>query len=272
MEHLFEYKDNDLFFHHSVDMPPHDMLYGMHIHEIYEIFYLISGTGEFIIEGNSYSITPGCIILLKSNEAHHIRMNTNERYERIVLHFYPDILDGITNGKALLIPFDRPLGVNNLFLPSADADNQIRKCLFDILAEKGTKEDIRLSIQVNLFKILHTIKNNLNIDIYSDYDTKNARINEILNFINEHLFESISVNYICDKFFISKSYLSQLFKESTGTSLWNYVLSKRLTYSKNLIRSGVPATIAANQCGFSDYTSFFRAYKKHFGTAPSDNR
>ena len=96
------------------------------------------------------------------------------------------------------------------------------------------------------------------------------QIEEILKYINNNLSEDLSILILSDKFFISKYYLMHKFKKETGYTLHNYVLQKRLLMAKELIKSGESVTKASLQCGFKDYSSFLRSFKKMFNTTPRD--
>jgi AraC-like DNA-binding protein len=91
---------------------------------------------------------------------------------------------------------------------------------------------------------------------------------QILAYVNEHLFEEISIQSIADAFYRSPSQISRIFQQATGNSLWKYVTIKRLMSARELIQRGEPAAVAATACGFSEYSSFYRAYKGHFGHSP----
>ena len=62
--------------------------------------------------------------------------------------------------------------------------------------------------------------------------------------------------------------MMRLFKQETGYTIGNYISSKRLLLAKELILSGMPATQACFDCGYKDYSTFSRAYKKNFGKSP----
>lgn len=59
------------------------------------------------------------------------------------------------------------------------------------------------------------------------------------------------------------------FKEETGFTIHSYITSKRLLFARSLIAQGIPVMKASEQSGFHDYTTFVRAYKKQFGSAPT---
>ena len=99
-----------------------------------------------------------------------------------------------------------------------------------------------------------------------------AQIENLLRYINTHLTEDLSAEALAGKYYISKFHLMRKFKEETGYTLHQYVLSKRLVRGRSLITEGIPVTKAASLCGFGDYTTFVRAYKKQFRSVPGEAR
>ena len=71
------------------------------------------------------------------------------------------------------------------------------------------------------------------------------------------------------QFYISKFYLMRRFKEETGYTIHGYVTEKRLILAREKIASGLSLSQVAEDCGFGDYSSFSRAYKKRFGVSPT---
>ena len=90
----------------------------------------------------------------------------------------------------------------------------------------------------------------------------------IITYVNEHLGEIKSLDEIEQNFYFSRSYLNRIFKKKTGSTIWNYIILKRLLNAQNDIKMGKSAALAAAMNGFSDYSSFYRQYKKQFGTSP----
>ncbi|HZH62540.1 MAG TPA: AraC family transcriptional regulator [Metabacillus sp.] len=267
------YKDHQLFFTKNCDMPPHPTKYGMHAHEIYEIYYLISGKGIFSVEGNEYLLNPNSIMLIRSNEAHYVEMNNDLPYERIVLHFFPQFLEQIDPNRILLAPFDnRALGVNNYYPPGSFSNQLVRSCLDNILEVKDNDYQKRVAIITNLLTILNELNKSFhNKDFQLLFTAQNSQLTEVISYINEHLFEIISIESICKQFYISKSQLNILFKKATNTTVWKYITTKRLISARHLLYDGVPAFEACKQCGFKDYSTFYRRYRDFFGTSPQDD-
>lgn len=70
---------------------------------------------------------------------------------------------------------------------------------------------------------------------------------------------------------MSRSQIYRVFREYTGTSVWDYVRSKRLFAVRELMQNGVRPAKAASEYGFQNYSSFYRAYKKQFDCSPQDD-
>lgn len=100
------------------------------------------------------------------------------------------------------------------------------------------------------------ISNHIN---YLDSNKGNPKILQIIDFINEHLTEDITIDRLSEEFFISRYYLMHFFKEQTGYTIGNYITEKRLLLAKNLVQNGMPITQACYQSGFKT-TPLFKSF------------
>ncbi len=73
---------------------------------------------------------------------------------------------------------------------------------------------------------------------------------------------------LAQHFFLGVAQFNRIFKEATGTTPQHYINAKRLISAKEKIKGGMPVCEVAAPCGFSDYSSFYRAYKKYFPMHP----
>ena len=74
---------------------------------------------------------------------------------------------------------------------------------------------------------------------------------------------------LAEQFFISKYHMMRLFRRETGSSVYDYLIQRRLLHARNLMAQGMRATEACYRSGFRSYSSFTRAYGKHFCTTPT---
>ena len=97
-----------------------------------------------------------------------------------------------------------------------------------------------------------------------------TKIEPVLSYINENLARRLSVQELAERAFLSKYHFMRLFKEQTGETVHAYVRQRRLLYAARLIREGIPANKAAADSGFSDYSTFHRAFRESFGISPGE--
>ena len=100
----------------------------------------------------------------------------------------------------------------------------------------------------------------------------NMIVSNIISYINSNLADIKNMDFTEQNFYFSRSYLNRIFKDSTGSTIWDYVILKRLMSARALIQNGKPALAAASECGFADYSSFYRQYKQQFGTSPAKDK
>ena len=94
----------------------------------------------------------------------------------------------------------------------------------------------------------------------------------VIDYLNEHLTEDISIDSLSETFFLSRYHLMHSFKEETGYTIGNYLSTKRLLLARDLILQGEPITNVCYECGFRNYSTFSRAFKKNFGYSPREQR
>lgn len=269
MEHEYNYQDAHINFHHSIDEHPDQAAFKMHLHEQLEIYCYVSGDAVYLVEGTVYPLTPGSILLMRPSESHMVKLLSDAPYERYALHFLPDIVHSIDPDGRLLAPFfDHPLGQDNLYLPLDFALEQplaiLRNmCHADTAAQKRLAVTTRLFLLLEAVQQAHTIKTT-----QAAAPTAENITQKMLDYVNAHLFEDLSLKALSEHFFLSVSQCSRLFRQATGTTVWDYILTKRLLAAKSSIKKGDSITAAAQTCGFRDYSAFYRAYKKQFGHAP----
>lgn len=98
---------------------------------------------------------------------------------------------------------------------------------------------------------------------------KNKYVRLMLQYINTHITENISLADLCLVTYLSKEYCAYLFKANVGKSIISYVNDKKMRYAKELIiRNEMSLGDIAAYLGFDDYNYFSRLYKRTFGCPP----
>ncbi len=245
--------------------------YQTHFHDDYEIYYFIEGDVDYLVEGKTYRPKPYSLLLLSPHSFHGVRVNSSKPYERYTLHFNSDLLN-YNQRNLLLSPFP-----NNIINTEREVYYENTKdyrldTLFEAFDNCVNQPDelFRSLYPIYLESLLATIT--IMCQSIQPMDISKPISDTIINiidYLNNHLHENITLDSISSKFFISKHYLNRTFKKATGTTVYDYLLHKRVIYAKQLLLSGHSSMEAANLSGFKDYSNFYRAYVKVMGTSPS---
>ena len=167
--------------------------------------------------------------------------------------------------------------IDELYLPLQEADIFLGISDYESIFDLFHKIDYYAE-QFDEEAISHIAKNiveeiycNLAISGTKPRDaTVNQLVDQAIAYINENLTTIRGIEEICDSLYISKSHLHHLFIKNIHISPKQYIISKRLMKARRLIRHGKKPTEIYSECGFDDYTTFFRNYTKHFGYSPSE--
>lgn len=245
----------------------------LHHHDFYEIYLLLRGRVEYIVENQLYRMRPGDWMLCSPLELHQARIATDaDAYERIVLWIARPYLEGLSTPRTSLTRcFDTtvPGHTNLLRLPGATGA-PLRTTVDKLCALKADKAyGSDLLAQSALVELLV----GLNRAAAERGDarptgTSDQVVDAVLHYINEHYSEALTLDQLSEKFFISKYHLLRKFDAQVGTTVHRYILQKRLLNAKQLLAGGVPPNEVCQYCGFGDYANFYRAFRAEYNQTP----
>ena len=243
----------------------------MHIHDCHELYYSISGGRQFLIDNRFYSISPGDLFIINQYESHKLTQIDNLLHERIVLSIHPDFIRRIsTADTALDYCFTNRSGRFQHKL-SLDKAQQTRFLYYidKIASARGYAHDI---IEQTAFMELMVMINALsdaNASETTAGEYKYSRqVEDILAYINQNIGQPITLEQLAADFFLSESYICRIFKQATGTTINKYITARRISIAKAHLNEGDTVSAAFEKSGFSDYSSFFKAFTKAVGVSP----
>jgi AraC-like DNA-binding protein len=225
-----------------------------------------------MIEGKSYQLMPGDIILINSKELHQpIIHNSETPYERIVIWLNRNFLSSLCTASTNLIRCFEDEGKENVIRADVEAQQSIRTILHKLLKlENYSGMGLELLYRAYVTELLILLNNLLffQTERYNITFEKSSLIEEIIDYINSHLEEAITIEELSQQFYLSRFHLLREFKKYSGTTLHKFIVQKKLILAKELILQGIPITQVYERCGFGDYSNFFRAFKNEYGVTP----
>ena len=243
--------------------------FSYHYHDFHKVVIFISGKAAYHIEGKAYQLKPWDILLVNRHAIHRPEIDPSVPYERFILWIQNDI-----PWQELLKCFQKANDRSyNLVRLNSALQEKMKDILFELENSAKSDEYGREILTQSLFLQFMVYLNRIFLEKQYIYDTRSyssdSQIEELLRYINHNLTEDLSIETLARKYYLSKYHMMRKFKEETGYTIHNYIISTRLLLARTKISEGTPILKAAQLSGFSDYTTFSRAYKKQFGIAPS---
>lgn len=246
-----------------------------HSHTFYEILCCRNSCGaEYLMGSERYKLQKGDIIFVPPGVSHRPLLpdSLSEPYIRDVIWVREEFLQ-----------------ILNLISPDLISPNFKHPFLFRTagtewtyicdLIRSGVREAEKelfgwnTLVTANTAKILvHLVRAGKDLHTKPLNAEKPELLEQLLAYIEVHMTEKITLADTARHFFISESTISQTFRKKMGVSFYQCVTQKRLIASKTLIEQNIPLEFVAEQVGFNDYSSFYRAFKQEYGISPRQYR
>ena len=127
--------------------------------------------------------------------------------------------------------------------------------------------------------VLRSIANELVMNIYiATRESSNPSepmtsplIVRILNYINDHIREPLTVPLLSKEMSVSPGYLHQHFLKHMNMTPKQYIIRQKLQHAQQALKNKANPTEVCRHYGFRSYSTFYRNYQKVYGCSPSDN-
>lgn len=240
-----------------------DIFANKQFHNHYEIYLFLGGNAEFISDHARTKLAPNTLVIIPPGEYHRFIVSdgTSELYERCVLNVSPGFLAQSVLSEALF-------GKELLFLNSNDRIISNFLYLRDSM-QRVSEKDFGFILSAISTDIIFLIKQNTNRAENTDTRALHPLCFQIMEFINQNYKQGVTLNDIAKHFFLSVSSVSHIFKDNYGISIKKYLTEKRMNQIHICLLNGDKPQEVASDFGFSNYSTFYRSYLKHFGAPPS---
>lgn len=235
---------------------------GREFHTYNEILYVPRINGRLITEDGEFALTNGCILLIPKESFHHLIIHNPDEYTRFCLNFGEiNGLEEITNTCMRDICVIENPGEKTISLFGS---------LPEILSESDGDKSVLIPAVFS--EIMVYLKKELNRRVEIKHRSSDSAVSAALKFIGKNYCSPINLDMIAESIGVSPSSLSHIFKASLNTSVYRYITNKRMMTAQRFLSSGISPAAAAYKCGYSDYTVFYRAYKKYYGISPEQTK
>ncbi len=248
----------------------------LHHHDFYELYFLISGDVTYTIESRQYHVLPGDMLLISPRELHQICIRPGmSAYERYVLWVDPQLLRKLSTPSSDLTRNLDPEGPNQgnlLRMRPEDHDRllQIFQQLWQECESDSYGSDLlRESLLTQLLVTINRLADHQGSK-YEEATQSSKAISQVVDYINRHYSEPLSLDLLAEQVYVSKYHLSHEFNRQVGTSVYRYIQKKRLLIARQLLAQGARPNEVYSLCGFGDYAGFYRAFKGEYGVSPRE--
>jgi len=243
-----------------------------HYHEFCKLVLLVSGKGWYTVDGQRYLLQPGDAILVGSRCIHKPEIEPGCVYERIIIYIAPEFLEkassedcclkDIFSGQQGHVLRLKESSSRRLFGFAAELEKELSGSGYGRVI-LSTMALLRLLVQIGKEQRRENHKQ------LQPVNPQNPRVQKLMQYIDAHLAEDMDIDVLAESFYVSKFHMMRQFRQETGMTVYSYLTQRRLLHARSLIAKGIRATEACYRSGFRSYSSFTRAYSKHFGTTPT---
>ena len=237
---------------------------GKEFHPHHEIFFLFDGEVELFSEIGKIKLFPGTLIIVPKEHLHQFINTGNETdYLRCTFAFenieeYSDLIN--CKLKRLTV-----FQINS----ASELSSLFEKAKSLVFSDRTITEQ-KILLKAYLAEIL------VHLDSESqaapnEFFILSPLVKQAIAYINRNIATDLSLNVLAKQLHVSASHLSHIFKSEIRMPIRKYIIQKRLLLANEKIMHSIPASTAAAECGFHDYSNFYQQYKKYWGVAPSQS-
>ena len=228
--------------------------------EKWKLILLKRGKITYMIQGKLYYPAENSLIITRPGSYHSVSADPGPVYERYIMEFNEDLML-----SDICTRF--PEGVDVI----SCSGNKWIEGLFKKLDtyEKMFDEVLMKAMMIHLAEeiLCHAM---IAAGEADKTHTENPVVTGAVRYIGDHITHPICVEEVAERFYISRGYLYELFEKHLKTTPKKYIISQKLNLARQKLCDGVRATEVWEDCGFADYTSFYRHYVKCYGHKPSE--
>ena len=278
------FKENENIYIHLSDNL--DMNQVTHRHNFIEVSYVVEGTAVHTIEGISYPVKKGNVVIVDYNTPHTWSFDPERDGPFLTydLLFTLDFFNtsGMNNSEfyslaspylfsSLFKEFDSHYVLHHLIKANGKEFHKLFAQIYQeyTAREKGSQTIIRaylVELIIKLFRELERQQPTFTVN-------HQKLVEQAISYMQENYKAHINLDDIVSGIFLSKDYFRQIFRKITGTSITSYIQDLRIREACRLLETtNSNSAEIARKSGFNDIKFFYQTFKKATGQTPAEYR
>lgn len=265
--------------------PPYHVIYknenpyypvGPHSHNAVELYLNLTDLPDVLLNDTVVAVPAGTLLIIPPFFVHQL-YHVDSVYERYILSINSQWLESVFCEQGDSLSYLKRSTTPVLLPLPEEAKQHLIGQMKELLAITNTFSPQAMTSLFGILSFLDTL-----VDKHSPQtgspaasmasNTTQKTVNEMTAFIQEHIYENISLSDVAKHFYLNPDYMSRVFKHHVHVSVGHYIALQKTSAAQSLLREGYTVTQAQEKLGYSSYAYFFKTFKKNTGITPSRYR
>lgn len=245
--------------------------YGVHYHDFYEVQFYKSIFGKLIIHDKEYEVFSGDIALINAFEPHRLILEQTPSQERFCLNFGPSFLLSLSSEHSNILGIFSSANPKYPLMHFTEEEFAKYTSMLSRFSNMKLLNGRDILEKAYLYELLAHIYNHFYDKAETTHKEPHVSLMiKLIQYIEEHLSEDLSLQRLAAEVNFSRYHLCRVFKNYTGYTLNQYIVSKRIEKARSLINGTDSISEISKNVGFNNYSYFYKTFKKTYGVSPAE--
>ena len=250
----------------------------LHSHDYFQIYYIVSGKILHHLEVSVAELAAGDVFILPPSIPHYIE-KVGDKVDFYSLSFTPGYFQSAKENNKLVLDFLYYLKSQSLdnihprftlsYEDAVFSETLVKRVMEEFIGKNAGKDELIKECVSALLSIFARAYFEQRAEVLISEENRILVMHSI-EYVKNHLDEDLSLSEIVRRSAMSKTSFCTIFNSIVGMPFKEYLNRCRIEKAAELIASGEKISAAGNCCGFSEFSTFYRNFKKYMGVSPSD--